>query len=243
MFDGPEMVAVRPVLGLQARWSRLPRPGEVLVEHLRTRDGYHLFVYPFEGRLVHEGLAALFAIRMSRREPITFTMAFNDYGFELLSPTEPPFAEALGDGLLSPDNLANDILGSLNAAELARRAFREIVRVAGLVFPGMPGQGKTAKQLHASANLFYQVFTEYDPGNLLLVQARREVLERQLDETRLLGALDGMARSTLVQTRPHRPTPLAFPLLVDRLRETLSSEKLADRVRRMQAQLERAAGP
>jgi ATP-dependent Lhr-like helicase len=140
--------------------------------------------------------------------------------------------------LLTPDRLTEDILASLNAGELSKRAFREIARVAGLVHPGMPGQGKTAKQLQASSNLFYQVFREYDPGNLLLGQADREVLERQLEASRLRAALDRLARSRLVVTLPCKPTPLAVPLLVDRLRQSLSTEKLADRVRRMQLELE-----
>ncbi len=240
-FRGAEMACVRPILELQERWSRLPAADELLVERVRTREGHHLFVYPFEGRFVHEGLAALLAFRLSRLAPITFTMAFNDYGFELLSPEPAPFDEALRANLLSPDGLADDVLASLNAAELAKRSFREIARVAGLVFPGYPGSGKTAKQLQASSNLFYEVFREYDPGNLLLHQARREVLERQLEESRLRRALDRLNRAKVVQTTPRKPTPLAFPLLVDRLRETLSSEKLADRVRRMQLELEKEA--
>ncbi|MBX9624314.1 MAG: DNA ligase-associated DEXH box helicase, partial [Gemmataceae bacterium] len=270
-YRDPELLAVRPILELQRRWSALPAADELLVERVRTREGHHLFVYPFEGRSVHEGLAALLAYRLSRRAPVTFTIAVNDYGFELLSPEPvdvedptprppPPQGEGVkdwrsvlpppppaGEGaggwgpLLSPDDLAADILSSLNATELARRAFREIARVAGLVFPGFPGSGKTARQLQASSNLFFEVFREYDPGNLLLEQANREVLERQLDESRLRAALDRLGRAEVVVTHPPRPTPLAFPLLVDRLRESVSSETLADRVRRMQKEYEREA--
>ena len=241
VFDGPEMTAVRPILELQQRLSRLPTAEELLIEEVRTREGFHLFVYPFEGRFVHEGLAGLVAYRLARLAPTSFTIAVNDYGFELLSPTAPAWpADRLGQ-LLTADDLTADILASLNAGELSRRAFREVARVAGLVHPGMPGRGKTARQLQASSNLFYQVFREYDPGNLLLGQADREVLERQLEATRLRAALDRLGRSRLVVTAPRKPTPLAFPLLVDRLRQTLSSETLADRVRRMQLELEREA--
>ena len=243
VYAGPEMTAVKPVLELQRRWSAIPGDGRVLVEHVRTREGCHLFVYPFEGRAVHEGLAAVCAYRLSRRSPVTFTIAVNDYGFELLSPDPVPFAAAVAGGLFDPAGLAADILASLNATEMGRRAFREVARVAGLVFPGMPGRGKTAKQLQASSNLFYQVFREYDPDNLLLQQADREVLARQLDEGRMAAALDRIRTAGLIETHPPRPTPLGFPLLVDRMRESLSSEKLADRVKRMQLDLERAAGP
>ena len=242
VFRGREMEAIRPILDVQARWSRIPAPDQLLIEKVKTREGFHLFFFPFEGRLVHEGLAALFAWRISRVLPITFSMSSNDYGFELLSPDEAPLEQALARGLLDPANLVDDIPSSLNATEMARRQFREIARVAGLVFPGYPRSGKSARQLQASSGLFFDVFTRYDSGNLLLGQAHREVLERQLERTRLGLTLQRLSQSEIVITEPKRTPPLAFPLLVDRAREKLSSEKLSDRVRRLQRALERAAG-
>jgi ATP-dependent Lhr-like helicase len=242
VFRGPEMEAVRPILEIQARWSRIPDADELLIERVKTREGHHLFFFPFEGRLVHEGLAALFAFRISRLAPISFTLAANDYGLELLSPDPAPLDEALAAGLLRPEGLVEDVPASLNATEMARRQFREIARVAGLVFPGYPHAGKSAKQLQASSGLFYDVFSRYDPENLLLAQAHREVLERQLERSRLGRTLERLAASRVVVTEPKRTPPLAFPLLVDRAREAVSSESLGDRVRRMQLALERAAG-
>ena len=237
-----EMAAVRPILEIQAKWSRIPRADELLVERVKTREGYHLFFFPFEGRLVHEGLAALLAWRISRHQKITFSLAANDYGLELLAPQEAPLERALASGLLSADNLLDDVPASLNATEMAKRQFREIARVAGLVFPGLPRSGKTARQLQASSGLFFDVFQRYDPGNLLLSQAHREVMERQLETSRLGKLLERLARARVVVTEPRRTPPLAFPLLVDRARDRLSTESLADRVRRMQLALERAAG-
>ncbi|MBA3405809.1 MAG: ligase-associated DNA damage response DEXH box helicase [Gemmatimonadaceae bacterium] len=242
VFRGPEMMAVQPILEVQGRWSRIPGPREFLVERVSTREGHHLFFFPFEGRLVHEGLAALFAWRMARIRPITFSMSSNDYGFELLSADEAPIDEALANGLLDPDNLVEDIPASLNATEMARRQFREIARVAGLIFPGFPRSGKSARQLQASSGLFFDVFIRYDSGNMLLTQAHREVLERQLERTRLGVALQRISTAEVIVTKPPRTSPLAFPLLVDRTRNRVSSEKLADRVKRMQRALEKAAG-
>ena len=215
--------------------------GELLIERARTREGHHLFFFPFEGRSVHEGLAALFAYRLSRRRPITFTLSANDYGFELLSPEPAPLDEALATGLLRPGDLAAELPASLNATELARRQFREIARIAGLVVPGPPGRSSSATQLQASSGLFFDVFANYDPDNLLLKQARREVMQRQLEESRLRRVLDRLAGGTVTVVDPPRPTPLAFPLLVDRWRPKVSSETLAERVRRMTRALERDA--
>lgn len=241
-FRGEEMRAVRPILELQAAVSAIPATDELLIERVKTREGFHLFFYPFEGRLVHEGLAALSAFRIGRLQPITFTISVNDYGFELLAPEPAPIEEALEAGLLSPEGLADDILHSLNASELARRHFREIARIAGLVISRFPGGQNSVRQLQASSGLIYEVFERYDPGNLLLHQAHREVLERQLESSRLRKTLERLSRSRISLVDPRRPTPFAFPLLVDRLRDTVSSETLADRVRKMQLTLERHAG-
>ncbi len=242
-FVGHEMESVRPVLTTQAERSVIPRPDELLVERCETREGHHLFVYPFEGRLVHEGLSALMAYRIAQLTPISFTFSCNDYGFNLLSADAAPLEEALESGLFSTAHLLHDITQSLNAAELARRQFREIARVAGLVFAGYPGQAKSLKQVQASSGLLYDVFVKYDPDNLLVHQAHREVLERQLEASRLGRVLERLSRSLVRIVNVERPTPLAFPLLVDISRAKLSSEKLVDRVRRMTLAAERKALP
>ncbi|HZA97467.1 MAG TPA: ligase-associated DNA damage response DEXH box helicase [Gemmatimonadales bacterium] len=241
LFDGLEMTAVQPILELQDRWSCIPAADELLIERVKTREGHHLFFYPIEGRLVHEGLAALCAYRLAQLAPITFTLAANDYGFELLSPEPARLEEAIEAGLLSADHLLHDIPASLNAAELARRQFREIARVAGLIFQGYPGGHKSVKQVQASSGLLYDVFARYDPENLLLFQAHREVLEKQLERSRLGRTLERISAGRISIKYVERPTPLAFALLVDRAREQVSSEKFLDRVRRMVAPLERAA--
>ncbi len=241
-FSGPEMTAVRSLLELQAAWSAIPVPGMLLIECVKSREGYHTFFYPFAGRLVHEGLSTLFAWRLAQHRPLTFSMSVNDYGFELLSAEEPPLQKALQEGLFDAERLDEDIRRSLNAAEMGKRQFREIARVSGLVFQGMPGSQKSSRQLQASSGLLYDVFSNYDSENLLLEQSRREVLERQLEHSRLVATLRDLQSLDVRVLNLPRFTPLAFPLLVDRLREQLSSEKLADRIARMQLSLERAAG-
>jgi ATP-dependent Lhr-like helicase len=241
--DDPEMHAVRPILALQMRLSRLPAQDELLVERLKTREGHHLFFYPFSGKLVHQGLAALFAYRLSRLRPLTFTLTANDYGLELLSPEPAPLDEALNGGagspsLLSCECLLEDIHASLNASEMARRQFREIARVAGLVFQGYPGRPKRSRHLQASSGLFYDVFEKYDAGNLLLDQAQREVLSRQLEADRLKQTLQRLQAGRVTVVDVLGPTPLGLPLLVERMQAQLSSETLADRVRRMQVRWE-----
>ncbi|RAU39138.1 MULTISPECIES: ligase-associated DNA damage response DEXH box helicase [unclassified Pseudomonas] len=243
VYDGPEMHTVSPLLDVQRQWSALPRKDTLLAEILKSREGWHLFLYPFAGRHVHLGLASLLAWRLSRDTPLTFSIAVNDYGFELLSATEVDWATHLNAGLFSDSDLLADILASLNAGELALRRFREIARIAGLVFSGYPGAQKSNRQLQASSGLFFEVFKQYDADNLLLTQAEEEVLRQELDLDRLEHTLRRIHQRTLDLHVIKRPTPMAFPLLVERMRESLSTEKLSDRIARMVGDLEKAAGP
>ncbi len=243
-YEGPEMEAVRPILELQRKWSRIPAPGELLIERTKTRDGHHCFLFPLAGRAVHEGLAALLAYRLARLEPRTVSAFATDYGVELLSPT--PFAreEATWRALLATEGLLEDVLACVNSGELARRQFRDIARVAGLIFSGYPGAQKSMRQIQASSGILFDVFAGYDPTNLLLDQARREVLDQQLDLARLRALLEEVATRSLtfVDTKRHI-TPLAFPLWADRLRsQEVSSEKWEDRIRRMVLVQEQDAG-
>jgi ATP-dependent Lhr-like helicase len=241
--DEPETRALAPLFELQARWSCIPAPDELLVEIVTTREGQHFFCFPFAGRQVHVGLANLVAWRAARARPGSFSICVNDYGFELLSPEPVDWESRLADGLFSPAGLQDDIPASLNAGQLARGRFREIARVAGLVFQGYPGQVRSTRQLQASSELFFDVFRKYDPDNLLLAQAQREVLEQELELSRLERTLARIATSRVRLARPPKPTPFGFPLMVARIRERLSTEKVADRVRRMLDDLERHAGP
>lgn len=236
-YEDIELEKIQPLAELQAGRSHLPAMNECLLEYFKSREGYHLLVYPFEGRYVHEGMGALLAYRISKLRPISFTIAMNDYGFELLSDTEIPIDEALENGLFSVENLSLDIQASINAAELARRRFRDIASIAGLVFKGFPGKQKKDRHLQSSAQLFFDVFQDYDPENMLLRQAYDEVMSFQLQEARLRQALNRIRNQRIVLTTPHKATPFSFPIIVDRLRERLSSEKLEDRIRRMKLQL------
>jgi ATP-dependent Lhr-like helicase len=239
--DEPEMTALAPILAVQARWSIIPGQKELLIESCKSREGHHLFLFPFEGRLVNEGLGALLAYRLSRLSPRTLTIAANDYGLELLSDQEIPLTPFKNRRLFYTDTLLEDIFASVNAAEMGRRQFREIARVAGLVFQGYPGRRKSGAQIQASSSLLYNVFQRYEPDNRLLAQASREVLARQLDYRRLQRCLERISRTTIRCIATGQFTPLAFPIMVNRLRARVSSEKLADRVRRMQVRLEKKA--
>jgi ATP-dependent helicase Lhr and Lhr-like helicase len=228
-----EMKFLRPLMDLQKNRSHLPSKNEFLIEYFRSTEGYHVVMYPFEGRNVHEGLGALVAYRMAKIQPITFSIAMNDYGFELLSDQPIPIFEAVETNVLGIENLSTDILASINATEMARRKFRDIAAISGLVFKGMPGKKIKDKHLQSSSQLFFNVFLEYESDNLLLLQAQEEVMDFQLEEARLRIALDRISKQKIVITQPEKPTPFAFPIIVDRTREKLTSEKLEDRIRKM----------
>lgn len=232
-----ELKALEPIAELQRNRSHIPGDDEFLIEYFRSREGYHLVFYPFEGRFVHEGMGSLFAYRISQLMPISFSIAMNDYGFELLSDVEIPIEQALEENLFSTQQLYRDIQASINEAELAKRRFRDIASIAGLIFKGFPGKEKKDRHLQSSSQLFFDVFTDYEPNNLLLQQAHEEVMIFQLEEIRLRKALQRIQQQKVVLSRPAKATPFSFPIIVDRLRGRLTSEKLEDRIKKMKLQL------
>ncbi|KIA90784.1 DEAD/DEAH box helicase [Kaistella jeonii] len=231
-----ELKFLHPLLASQEGISHIPKEDEFLVEIIKTRDGYHLFMYPFEGRLIHEVMSALIAFRISKITPISFSMAMNDYGFELLSSQEIPLTEENLKQILSKENLIQDVLSSINATEMARRKFRDIAVISGLVIQTYPGQQKNNKSLQSSAGLIFNVLEDYDSQNILLKQAYTEVFNQQIDEARLVEAFNRIEKSKIILKFANSFTPLSFPIKVDSLRQSLSSEDLGERIKRMQAE-------
>ena len=224
----------------QRKESIIPSPEELLIETFKTRDGYHHMVYPFEGRFVHEAMGSLLGYRISLLSPITFSLAFNDYGFELLSDQEIDIQQVLDNNLFTSDFMLDDLQKSLNSTEMARRKFRDIAVISGMVFTGYPNKGIKMKHLQSNSQLLFDVFRDYEPDNLLFQQAFRETFEHQLEEGRLRLALERIANQEIVWKPCEKPTPFSFPLITDRMsREKLSSEKLEDRIKRMAAILMR----
>lgn len=236
-YYSEEVEYLSPLLILQQRLSIIPDSHTLLIEKYHTSEGYHLFFFPFEGRMVHEVLAALVAYRISVSYPLSFSMAMNDYGFELLSDSPIPIEDVLEEDLFSENNLEDDILASINESEMAKRKFRDVATIAGLIFQGFPGKPIQFKHLQANSGILYGVFEDYEPDNLLLKQAHREVLDMQMEKDKILQAIRKIRQQRLLLKSPVKWTPFAFPIMVDRLRASLSSESIEDRVRKMQAKL------
>lgn len=231
-----ELRFLNPLMLRQAAHSHIPKADEFLIELIETKDGHHVFMYPFEGRLVHEVFSSLMAYRLSKLTPLTFTIAMNDYGFELLSDQPIPISEDNISALLSKDNLMDDVIASINASEMASRKFRDIAVIAGLVVQSQPGNRKNNKSLQSSSGLIFRVLEDYEPENLLLRQAYSEVFNQQLEEVRLQAAFDRISKSNIIIKRAKSFTPLSFPLKVDSLRGTMSNENLDKRIQRIKNQ-------
>jgi len=234
----PEMVFLAPLFQEQEKRSALPTGNRLVIEKTQTKEGFHLFFYPFEGKFVHEGMAALIAHRLGKTKAYTFSIALNDYGFELLSDQEVFIEEAIEKGLLAIDYLSDDIQQSVNMTEMARKRFRDIAGIAGLVFQGFPGRKIKTKHLQANSGLFFKVFEEYEPDNLLLKEAYDEVFDFQLDYARLFAAFKRIAEQEILIRHTSSLTPFAFPIFAESFRERFSNEALEDRLNKIIAQLE-----
>jgi ATP-dependent Lhr-like helicase len=236
--QSPEIRSLAHIFQRQRRESIVPKPNEFLIETFKTRDGYHHIFYPFEGRFVHEAMGSLLGYRISLLSPITFSLAFNDYGFELLSDKPIDMQQVLDNNLFTTDYLLDDLQKSLNATEMARRKFRDIAIISGMVFTGYPNKSIKMKHLQSNSQLLFEVFRDYEPENLLFQQAFTETFQHQLEEGRLRLSMERIATQEIVWKQCEKATPFAFPLITDRLsREKLSSEKWEDRVKRMAALL------
>jgi ATP-dependent Lhr-like helicase len=229
----PELAKLRPLMDIQLSRSIIPSDKQLLIEYFESREGHHLIIYPFEGRFVHEGLGSLIAYRLSQIKPITFSIAMNDYGFELLSDQPIPIQEGLEKRIFTTDGLSQDIVQSINSGELAKRSFRDIAAIAGLLFKGFPGREKRERHMQSSSSLLFKVFQDYDPSNPLFLQAFEEARYQQLEEDRLRSCLNRIDKQSIQLIYPGKFTPLSFPIIVDRLRAKMSSEKLEDRVLKM----------
>ena len=239
IIHSEEVRRVLPILDLQQQLSLVPDNHTFLIESLQTREGYHLFFYPFEGRMVHELLSALLAYRIAQRFPISFSMAMNDYGFELFSDVRVHIEELLEEDLFSLAHLEEDILHCINESELSKRKFREIASIAGLVFQGYPGKPTSFKHIQANSGLLFQVFEDYDPENLLLKQARAEALNQQMEQEMFVEAVRKINGQSIQVRYPSQFTPFSFPILVDRLsRTSLSSESVEDKIAKILAQMD-----
>lgn len=233
-----EVRKVLPILDLQSKLSIVPDENTFLIESLQSRDGYHLFFYPFEGRMMHELMSALIAYRISQSFPVSLNMAMNDYGFEILSDVPISAEEILEEDIFSLKNIEDDILHCVNESEMSRRKFREIASIAGLVFQGYPGKPTSFKHIQANSSLLFQVFEQYDPENLLLKQAREEALTQQMEQEMFIQAMKKLNRMEIVVKHPTQFTPFSFPIMVDRLSRTnISSESVEDKVAKILAQM------
>jgi len=233
-----EVAFLQPLFKEQERRSGLPREGELLVEYITTKYGHHLFVYPFDGKLVHEGMAQVLAYRLGKIQAATFSIASNEYGFELLSATKYEIDQVVIQQLLSPEQLHHDITSGINVQEMARRRFRDIAGIAGLVFQGFPGKAMKTKHLQANAGLFFSVFEDYDPSNLLLREAYDEVFDFQLEEGRMQLAFERIAQHAIVLAFPKQLTPFSFPIFSESFREKYSNEDWQSRLEQIKLQLE-----
>ena len=229
----PEIQALDHIVARQRQESIVPSEDEFLIETFKSPEGYHHVFYPFEGRFVHEALGSLLAYRISLLTPITFSIAFNDYGFELLSDQTFDMQEVLDNDLFTSMHLRDDLNDALNETEMARRKFRDVAVISGMVFTGYPKNLIKTKHLQSSSELIFEVFRDNEPDNLLFQQAFTETFEHQLEEARLRESLERIATQSIVHKQCRRPTPFSFPIITDRLREKLSSEKLMDRIARM----------
>lgn len=240
-YKHPLVEFLAPIIEVQKALSRLPGRDFLLMEETKTREGRHLFIFPFEGRLVHEALAALLSVRMSSRSKVTFSFSVSEYGLEILAPSDYQFQVDEMKEFLSLNNLTNDIQRSLNMTQLAKKQFRDIAQVSGLIQQNRAGERRTMKNLQMSSSLLFEVFQNYEPEQPLYNQSFDEVRFFQFQENRLISVLRKLQDLPFEHYKTSRPSPLAFPLIIERIGSLVSSETLQERLVRMKEKWTKAS--
>ena len=157
-------------------------------------------------------MSSLLSYRISLLSPITCSLAFNDYGFEMLSDKPIDIEAVLDNNLFTTTDMLADLQKSLNSNEMSRRKFRDIAVISGMVFTGYPDKGVKLKHLQSSSQLLFDVFRDFEPDNLLYQQAFTETFEHQLEEGRLRMALERINQQQIIWKACQRATPFSFSI-------------------------------
>lgn len=216
---------VREWLDMQARRSRLPRPGELLVETFPREGRHHLVAYTFEGWNANQSLGMLLTRRMDSLglQPLGFVASDYALATTSLAPISDPAA------LFSPDILEHEFVEWAQQSSLLKRAFREVAVIGGLVERQHPGKRKTGRQVSFSTDLIYDVLTRYEPDHLLLKAAWDDARARMTDLGRLAALLE-RAGPTMLHMDLERVSPLAVPVLVLIGRERVAARGVDDQL-------------
>tara|TARA_Y100000589_G_scaffold141138_1_gene134744 strand:- start:6532 stop:9006 length:2475 start_codon:yes stop_codon:yes gene_type:complete len=229
-----ELKSLIPILNRQKKYSDIPRKDQLLAEIFSAKNYKSLFVFTLEGKFVNEGIGFLWALRFSKLNKSTFNITANDFGFSLTSEREYDFSLIKNElnYFLNIDCLEKDLKSAINLSELTKKKFKKIAQISGLV-NNNPSKLKTANQVQISSNLLFDVFTKYEDNHLLIKQAFEEVQKDQLEINRMKNCLLRMSSMEFIMNKTKYPSPLAFPLLVERLSSTLSNETIEHRVAKL----------
>ena len=214
---------VREWLEVQDWRSRLPAPGELLVESFPHGGRAYTVYYTFEGWNANQSLGMLITRRMEEAGLGPMGFVANDYALGVwgLRPVRDPAP------LLSPDILTHEFVEWVQNSHLLRRAFREVAVISGLVERQQPGARKSGRQVTFSTDLIYDVLRKHEPEHLLLEAAWADARARMTDVGRLAALLD-RAAAELVHVELERVSPLAVPLMVMIGRESVPTGKADD---------------
>ena len=230
-----EIIFLRPLLNKQKTLSNIPKKDQLLLEVYKTKEYSNLFVFTLDGKFVNEGIAFLWALRFAKKQKSTFSITTNDFGFSLSTSEDYDFSiiKKEPNYFFETKNLEPDLENAINFSELTKRRFKNIAQISGLVNQNNPSKSKTSYQLQISSSLFYDVFTKHEKDHLLIKQAYKEVKEYQLENRRIKKSLKRLSNFQILLNETSTPTPFAFPLLVERLKNTLSNESIEKRVEKL----------
>jgi len=218
---------VRDWLSLQAAFSRVPGPRELIVETFPRADKHYLVCYPFEGRLAHQTLGMLLTRRLERARAKPLGFVANEYALAVWSLGDMSAMIRNGrlnlDLLFDADMLGDDLEAWLAESALMKRTFRTCAVISGLIARRFTGEEKSRRQVLFSTDLVYDVLRKHQPDHVLLRAARADAATGLLDIRRLSDMLIRI-KGRITHKELDRVSPLAVPVMLEIGREAVYGE-------------------
>ena len=200
--------ATREWLEVQSERSQMPGRDALLVESFIYDKLDHIVLYSFAGRNANQTFGLLLTQAMEQQELMPLGFVASDYGVAIWGLRAVIDAAALIKAALD----APAVDSWIAASQMAKRAFREVAVIAGLVERNHPGKRKTGRQVTVSTDLIYEVLKRHEPDHILLRATRADVETKIAEIDRLEEQLRHLPVKHL---KLQRVSPLAIPLMLE----------------------------
>ncbi|MDX1950814.1 MAG: DEAD/DEAH box helicase [Verrucomicrobiota bacterium] len=192
--------------------------------HRSFAQARHYFFHCLVGRAANEALSRVVALRLSRLRGGNAVATPDDYGFVLTVTPTQEFASAELPMLLAAEGFEADLHHALSKSDLLKYHFRNAAQTGMMVYRNFFGEQKALRKVQWSAEVLFNVLTQYEPDHVLLREARRDAVHTYIDQQGALQFLMGISDKPFRIRQVDRVPPLSFALFATKIKEALLVE-------------------